>query len=97
MRELRVAKSAGFCFGVSRSVELAEKLLEEKGACYSFGELIHNRELVRSLESRGMSVVNSPEELKAGDNVIIRAHGVSRDIVAQIEKTGAAITDATCP
>ena len=97
MRELRVAKSAGFCFGVSRSVELAEKLLEEKGSCCSFGELIHNRELVQSLEKQGMRVVNSPEELKAGDSVIIRAHGVSRDIMDQIEKTGAKITDATCP
>ena len=97
MRELKLAKSAGFCFGVSRSVELAEKLIEEKASCRSFGELIHNREMVEQLEKRGLKVVHSAGELQAGDSVIIRAHGVSRDIYAEIERTGAQITDATCP
>ncbi len=97
MRELRVAKSAGFCFGVSRSVEMAEKLLAEQGPCRSFGELIHNREMVASLESRGLSVVQSPEELSPGEHVILRAHGVSREICRAIEARGAIITDATCP
>ena len=97
MRKLKVAGSAGFCFGVSRSVELAETLLREKGSCSSFGELIHNREMVQALESRGMRVVKFPEELKSGESVIIRAHGISRDMYSRIEATGALITEATCP
>ncbi len=96
MRELKVAKSAGFCFGVSRSVELAEKLLAE-GPCCSYGELIHNRQLVQALEAKGLRVVESPEELHPGEKVILRAHGISREVFGKIEKTGALITDATCP
>ena len=62
MKELRVAESAGFCFGVRRSVEMAEKLLAEYGACASLGELIHNEDVVRSLQEKGMRVIASPEE-----------------------------------
>ena len=53
MKELKVAQSAGFCFGVSRSVKMAEKMLSEESSCYSFGELIHNADVVTSLEQRG--------------------------------------------
>ncbi len=92
-----MAESAGFCFGVRRSVELAEKLLEEQGPSFSFGELIHNREMVALLESKGLRVVQDPAELRAGEHVILRAHGVSPSVYEQIEKTGAVITDGTCP
>ena len=97
MRELIVAESAGFCFGVRRSVELAQGLLAEKGACSSFGELIHNRDMVRALERQGLRVIESPSELKPGESVIIRAHGISKKLYAEIEQSGAHITDATCP
>ncbi len=97
MRELRVAESAGFCFGVQRSVELAEKLLDEHGACASLGELIHNDDVVRALGKRGMRVIQRPEEARAGEQVLIRAHGVSPDRAAALEAAGAVVTDATCP
>lgn len=97
MRELRVAQSAGFCFGVSRSVDMAEKLLEERGSCASFGELIHNEDVVRRLESGGLRVIHSPEELEAGEQALIRAHGVSREIYEELEKAGGTAVDATCP
>ena len=97
MRELRVAESAGFCFGVQRSVELAEKLLAECGACASLGELIHNEDVVRALGEKGMRVIQSPEEARAGEQVLIRAHGVSPDRITALETAGAIVTDATCP
>ena len=97
MRELRVAESAGFCFGVQRSVEMAEKLLNEHGACASLGELIHNEDVVRSLEARGMRVIADPAEAKAGEQVLIRAHGVSPERIEALEAQGAVVTDATCP
>ena len=97
MRELRVAQSAGFCFGVSRSVDMAEKLLKERGSCASFGELIHNEDVVRRLESGGLRVIHSPEELEAGEQALIRAHGVSREIYEELEKAGGTVVDATCP
>ena len=97
MKELILAKSAGFCFGVNRSVDMAEKLLREKGSCCSFGQLIHNEDVVKELEERGLRVIRSPEEAMPGDNVLIRAHGVSRRLVEQLEARGAIVTDATCP
>ena len=62
MRELRVAESAGFCFGVRRSVEMAERLLAEHGKCASLGELIHNEDVVNALIRKGMRVIRAPEE-----------------------------------
>lgn len=96
MKNFIVAKSAGFCFGVSRSVEMAQKLLES-GSAYSLGQLIHNDDVVHRFEGRGLKVINSPDELPAGARVMIRSHGVSKAVYAQLEKRGADITDATCP
>ena len=75
MRELKVAKSAGFCFGVSRSVKMAEQMLSEESSCFSFGELIHNADVVNNLEQKGLRVTNDPAVLRFGDSVIIRSHG----------------------
>ena len=96
MRELRVAQSAGFCFGVQRSVEMAEKLLTA-GPCASLGQLIHNEDVVRALEEKGMRVISEAGHLRSGERVIIRAHGVSRQVCRTLEEAGAEITDATCP
>ena len=97
MKKLIIAKSAGFCFGVSRSIEMAEKLLDTCGECSSLGHLIHNEDVVNSLEKKGLKVISSPEEAKSGENVIIRAHGVSPLVCKQLEEKGAIVTDATCP
>ena len=97
MRALRVAESAGFCFGVQRSVEMAEKLLQEHGACASLGELIHNEDVVRALQAEGMRVIQDPAEAKAGEQVLIRAHGVSPERISALQARGAVVTDATCP
>ena len=97
MREIRVAESAGFCFGVKRSVEMAEKLLEEKGSCLSYGELIHNEDVVSELKRRGLRIAASPEDVRQGESVIIRAHGVPEATVRALEAAGAELYDATCP
>lgn len=96
MNRIITAKSAGFCFGVSRSVDMAQRLLEAGGA-YSLGQLIHNDDVVRRFEKEGLRVISSPDELPQGARVMIRSHGVSRDIYRQLEDRGAEITDATCP
>ncbi len=96
MRELRVAESAGFCFGVRRSVEMAEALLQE-GPCASLGELIHNEDVVRALCAKGMRVIRTPEELEEGERVLIRAHGVAEEIYTRLSARGARVSDATCP
>jgi len=97
MKELLVAESAGFCFGVRRSVEMAEKLLAERGAACSLGELIHNEEVVLELERRGLRVVRDPSEVRPGEPVILRAHGVPRAVAEELVRRGALVTDGTCP
>ena len=71
MKELRVAQSAGFCFGVNRSVGMAEKLLEDKGMCASLGQLIHNEDVVRELTSKGLRVIERADEARPGEDVLI--------------------------
>ncbi len=97
MKKLVMAKTAGFCFGVRRSVEMAEKLLEEYGSCVSLGALIHNEDVIRELKARGMRVVDDPAELCRGEHVLVRAHGVPPQIYRQLEAAGCEIHDATCP
>ena len=97
MKKLIAAESAGFCFGVRRSVDMAIKLLDEHGSCASLGELIHNEDVVNALKEKGMRVVQTPDEVKAGERVLVRAHGAAPEVYAALEQTGAEIYDATCP
>ena len=97
MKKLIVAKSAGFCFGVSRSVKMAEELLHSGEKCSSLGELIHNADVVNELASRGLRLIESPSEAHAGEKVLIRAHGIARSVQQELERSGAEIVDATCP
>ena len=97
MKKLIVAESAGFCFGVRRSVDMAMKLLDEHGACASLGELIHNEDVVHALKEKGMRVVETPEEVSAGERVLVRAHGAAPEVYTSLEQAGAEIHDATCP
>ena len=96
MKKIIVAESAGFCFGVSRSVSMAEKLLEE-GKAYSLGPLIHNNDVVAYLEKKGLSVIDTPEQLPSGGRVIIRSHGISKEVYGALEEKNAKVCDATCP
>lgn len=97
MKKIVLAESAGFCFGVKRSVEMAEKLLSSEGACASLGQLIHNDDVVHALEERGLRVIDSAAEAKSGEQVIVRAHGVAPAVYEALEEAGAQVTDATCP
>ena len=96
MKEIIVAKSAGFCFGVNRSVRMAEELLND-GPAFSLGQLIHNDEVVSWLGEKGLTVINSPKELPDGAKIMIRSHGVSKSVYDALEARNAVIVDATCP
>ena len=95
------ASVLGFCFGVRRAVELAEKALAENPGkkVYSLGPLIHNENALRSLEEKGLHIVDESEieDLEKGSVVIIRAHGVAPSVTDALEKRGCVIIDATCP
>ena len=101
--KITLAKSAGFCFGVKRAVDTVYEQLEmsaaERQPIYTFGPIIHNEEVVRDLEEKGVVVVNDVDELagKPQGTVIIRAHGVERGVCEKIQTLGFSIVDATCP
>jgi len=92
-----VAKSAGFCFGVSRAVELVEKAAQSGKRVCTLGPIIHNRHQVNRFEEMGVQVIDSPVQAHPGDTVIIRSHGVTRSVYQQLERQGVEIIDATCP
>lgn len=97
--EVIVAKSAGFCFGVKRAVETVYAEVEKGKKIYTFGPIIHNEEVVKDLEKKGVTVLENEEELMAltEGTVIIRSHGVEKRIQKMIEDKGLECIDATCP
>ena len=92
-----VAKSAGFCFGVSRAVEMVEQAAGAGKHVVTLGPIIHNRHVVDRFRQMGVGVIETPGEARPGDTVIIRSHGVSRQVFRQLEERGVEIIDATCP
>ena len=94
---ITVAKSAGFCFGVSRAVELVEQAAAKGKKVATLGPIIHNRHVVEHFHSLGVRVIEQPEDAQPGETVIIRSHGVSRDVYSRLERQGVDIIDATCP
>ena len=97
MREVRVAKSAGFCYGVRRAVELAQRTAEETGRCWMLGDLIHNSFVVEDLAGRGVRKTADPAEIPAGETVIIRSHGELKSVLDDLEAKGVRCVNATCP
>ncbi len=98
--QIITAKSAGFCFGVKRAVDkVYEEAQNSDVPVYTFGPIIHNEEVVGDLEERGVHAVSDINELKhmPKGTVVIRSHGVSKDIYDQIQSIGFKIVDATCP
>ena len=98
MKEVILAKSEGFCFGVKRAVDTVYEQTGKKNV-YTFGPIIHNEEVVKDLEKKGVFVINTMEELDdiTDGTVIIRSHGVSSAVYEALQKKGVEIVDATCP
>ena len=94
---IRVADSAGFCFGVNRAVELVEQSAASGKKVCTLGPIIHNRHAVSHFQKMGVAVIDSPEQAQPGQTVIIRSHGVTRAVQEMLETKGVRIVDATCP
>ena len=99
MMEVTLAKSAGFCFGVERAVDMVYEEAGKGEKVYTFGPIIHNEEVVSDLKSKGVEVINTIEELCQIKNatVIIRSHGVAKSVYDLLEQQQVRIVDATCP
>ncbi len=96
--EVRLAKSAGFCFGVKRAMDMVYQQIDTGQKIYTYGPIIHNEEVVKDLESRGVTVLD-PEHIDYVSEgiVIIRSHGVERAVQEQLTAKGFTCVDATCP
>lgn len=97
MREIILASTAGFCFGVNRAVEMVEDLLNKGQKVATLGPIIHNPQLVEDLGKRGARIVESPDEVKKDEVLVIRSHGVAKSVIDRAENSGLTVADATCP
>jgi len=96
---VKVAKTAGFCFGVKRAVDLVEHQASSGKKVYTYGPIIHNEEVTEELAKKGVQIVSGKEEWSQAESgtLIIRSHGVSRKEYEEMKASGHEILDATCP
>ena len=97
--EVKLAKTAGFCFGVKRAMDKVYEQIEKGEKIYTYGPLIHNESVVADLEKKGVTVIENVKalkEIKEG-SVVIRSHGVSKEIYDILDKQNLKCIDATCP
>ena len=100
MRKVTLAKSAGFCFGVKRAVnKVYEEVEKQEASIYTYGPIIHNEEVVKDLEAKGVTVLEDLECLEQipKGTVVIRSHGVGKEVYDRIKNSGFTVEDATCP
>ncbi len=96
MAEIIVAKSAGFCFGVNRAINMAYDEINKNKNIYTYGPLIHNKEVIADLEKKGIHVIKDLEEVEQG-TVMIRSHGVGEKVYDAIKQKRLQMVDGTCP
>lgn len=98
MSNVRLAESAGFCFGVKRAIELAYAALAEQNGTplYSYGSLIHNQTVTDDLAAKGLHIIESVDDIREG-TVVIRSHGVGKFLYDALEEKGLHMVDGTCP
>lgn len=94
--KVKKAAEIGFCFGVRRAIDILETIAQKRGKVDTLGALVHNEEVLQKLNSEGISVINSLEEIKSHP-VAISAHGVSPQIEAELRQRGVDVIDTTCP
>lgn len=94
---IKVAESAGFCFGVNRAVTIVDDLLGQGKKVCTLGPIIHNAEMVNELNDRGCKAINSASDCPHDSTLVIRSHGVTQSVIDEIEQLGLNYVDATCP
>lgn len=94
---ITVAKSAGFCFGVDRAVQMVYHLVGEGKRVYTLGPIIHNPQMIAELEAKGVQILQSVEDAPHDGTVVIRAHGIPQSTLDRIDALELSCADATCP
>lgn len=96
-KQIILAKTAGFCFGVDRAVNLVYELVGEGKKVCTLGPIIHNAQLVADLESKGVKIINDISEAPQGYTVVVRTHGVEKNVLDELENKNIEFVNATCP
>ncbi|MCM1544844.1 MAG: 4-hydroxy-3-methylbut-2-enyl diphosphate reductase, partial [Ruminococcus sp.] len=91
------AKTAGFCFGVNRAVKMLYEMVEKGVKVCTLGPIIHNPQVIADLESKGVRIINDPSEAHEDEHIVIRTHGVTKQVLEKIKSLGIEHTNATCP
>ena len=94
--EIIVAKHSGFCFGVDKAVKTAFNIQSDERV-FTLGELIHNSQVIEALKKKGIRTIDDIDELRENDCVIIRAHGIGKNVYEMLKTRNVRILDATCP
>ncbi len=95
--KITLAKTAGFCFGVNRAVDMVERLADSGEKVCTLGPIIHNSQLVEQLEKKGVRIIASPDEAREDEILVIRSHGVTAEVEELSQKYAKRVEDATCP
>ena len=96
-KQIILAKTAGFCFGVDRAVNLVYELVGEGKKVCTIGPIIHNAQLVADLESKGVKIIDDISQAPQGYTVVVRTHGVEKSVLDELESKGIDYVNATCP
>lgn len=97
MQRITLAKSAGFCFGVNRAVKLLEELVKKNQNVFTLGPIIHNPQVIKHFENKGVRIIDSPDECKEGDLIVVRTHGIPKDMMEKVKSISPNYCNATCP
>ena len=95
--QIRLAKTAGFCFGVDRAVNLVYDLVDKGERVCTLGPIIHNQQVVDDLSSKGVKTIEKPSDCDAEYKIVVRTHGVEKSVIEEIENSGTPYVNATCP
>lgn len=97
MQKITLAKTAGFCFGVNRAMNLLEQLVKDGKKVCTLGPIIHNPQVISYFENLGVRIVDRPDECVPGGTLVIRTHGITKDLLSDVKNNGEEYCNATCP
>ena len=95
--KIYIAEEAGFCFGVKRALEIINRLYKNEESAQIFGELIHNKTVLKDLEKKGINCIHSLDELDTNKKLVIRTHGIPKEVENRLKENNIKYIDATCP
>ena len=95
--EIKLAKTAGFCFGVNRAVDMLYSMVENGERVCTLGPIIHNPQVIADLENKGVVIISDENSVPDDTKVVIRTHGVEKQVIDTLRGNGVEFCDATCP